>query len=77
MMPPALLRLQVNGFGIWLPIVLLWPFLFLLAPFVFLAGLFTLRPLDTVEAFFGLLAALRGLSVRVDQPGNSVNIQFW
>ena len=76
MIPPIFMRLRVNGFGVWLPVVLLWPFLLLLAPFVALFGAFTAQPLRAVEAYYFLLCSFRGLQVHVRQPGQIVDIQL-
>jgi hypothetical protein len=76
MIPPVFMRLRVNGFGIRLPVVLLWPLLLLLAPIVFLLGLLTLQPLYALEVYYGLLCSLRGLQVYVNQPGSIVELQL-
>ncbi len=76
MIPPFLLRLRVNGFGIWLPVVLLWPILALAVPLVALLGLFTAQPFGAVETYYTLLCSFRGLQVHVKQPGNTVDLQL-
>jgi hypothetical protein len=75
MIPPMLLRLRVNGFGIWLPLILLWPLALLFAPLVVLVALLALQPIRGLCVYYNLLCSLRGLQVHVRQPGNNVDIQ--
>ena len=65
-----ILSLNIQGWRIWLPIVLLWPLV--LAAF-FLVGLFTFQPFRAVAIGFRFLCSLRGLQVDVN---NKINFQL-
>jgi len=90
MIPPAMLRLKIRdaqnkGFGLWLPILLLWPlfilFGILLLPLVLLVSAFKFGPFKgpkAVALFYELFCSLRGLQVNVQgADGSSVKIIIW
>ncbi len=88
--PPSILRVRIRrrrrGFGIWLPLFLLWPpavlVMSLLAPLVLvMAALlwpFGLgRPLLLIGSLlFRLFCSLRGLEVSVESSPEQVLISF-
>ena len=88
--PPSLLRVQISignkGFGLWLPLLIIWPPLLLLglalAPLVILLALL-LWPLGlgrtlilTGPLLFRLFCSLRGLEIAVEGPKERVLINF-
>ena len=88
--PPSLLRMQIRkgnkGFGLWLPLLIIWPPLLLLclalAPLVILLAL-RLWPLGlgrtlilTGPLLFRLFCSLRGLEIAVEGPKERVLISF-
>jgi hypothetical protein len=68
-----MLRLQIQGFAVWLPLILLWPFVLPLMAFF---GLCTGQPRRSVRTTLFFIQSWRGLEVHVDQPGNFVQIQL-
>ena len=89
-LPPSILRLRVQNeqhrFGLWLPLILIWPLIVLaalvLAPLVLVLAIVLWpagwgRPLLLAgPRLFGLFCALRGLEVRVEQPKERVIVHF-
>jgi hypothetical protein len=87
--PPVLLRLNISGkrrFSLWLPLFLLWPVAaavaIVLAPLVLLAALI-LRPfvwgkllLLSGPMLFGVLCALRGLELELNQGNRLMLVSF-
>jgi hypothetical protein len=87
--PPMLLRLNISGkrrFSLWLPLFLLWPvvtaLVIALAPLVLLAALI-LRPfvwgkllLLSGPMLFGVLCALRGLELELNQGNRLMLVSF-
>jgi hypothetical protein len=87
--PPWLMHLGVGGrrcFSIWLPLFLLWPvaaaLAIVLAPLVLLAALI-LWPLVwgkllllSGPMLFGVLCALRGLELELNQGSRLLQISF-
>jgi hypothetical protein len=87
--PPLLMRLGVGGrrrFSIWLPLFLLWPvaaaLAIVLAPLVLLAALI-LWPLVwgkllllSGPMLLGVLCALRGLELELNQGSRLLQISF-
>lgn len=86
--PPSLLRVQIRNsdkrFGLWLPLLIIWPPLLLpglaLAPLVILLALL-LWPLHLGRTLilsgpllFRLFCALRGLEIAVERPKERVII---
>lgn len=67
MIPPSLLYLRVDRFGLWLPLFLVWPLLIVAAPFVFAFGLLTLHPFAALAVFYELFCSLRGLIIDVNE----------
>ncbi len=90
MWPPSILRLRIHDkqhhFGLWLPLLLIWPFALLLGllllPLVLIAMIvllicgWGLQPLLLGPRLFVLLCALRGLEVNVRDGSNQVLIRF-
>ena len=89
-MPPMVMSVSVKagsgpGFGIWLPLFLVWPFVLLLflilLPFVLLADVilaFTQSRFSVTRAVLALYAvtcALRGLSVDVNSRSNNTLVR--
>ena len=86
--PPSLLRVRVRQPGrrtrrIWLPLILLWPLA--IAIFVVLLPILLIvaaaggnlrKFLVLTWRSFGLLCALRGLHVEVDEPDESVFVSI-
>ena len=74
-----------KGVNLWLPLFLLWPVLLVLLilcfPFILLAELVRICGVDEIpkmfsllSAIYGFLAALRGLTVDVEDEENKVKI---
>lgn len=76
MIPPSLAYLRINGFGIWLPLFLLWPIALLAAPILLIVSLFTRKPLGFLTGSYALACALRGTLIDVEQPDNIVKIRI-
>ncbi len=90
-LPPSIMRIKIGekekGFRLWLPLFLLWPVVLLvallLAPFI-LVGAVVLwpkgwgRPLLLVgPLLLGLVFALRGLTIDVEDGDERVYISFF
>ena len=88
--PPSLLRLRIQTqdrrIGLWIPLIVIWPFVALIAlflsPFI-LIGVSLLwssgkgRPLLLAgPRIFGILCGLRGLTVSVQGPSQTVFVSF-
>ena len=88
--PPSLFRLRIQtpdrGIRLWVPLIVIWPFVALLAlflsPFV-LIGAALLWPsrkgrilLLAGPRIFGIVCGLRGLTVSVQGPSQTVFISF-
>ena len=90
MFPPSLFRLGVQTherrIGLWVPLIVVWPFAALLALFVapfILIGVALLWPsgrgrplLLAGPRIFGIVCGLRGLSVSVEGPSQRVFVSF-
>ncbi len=76
MIPPSLMYLRIGGFGVWLPLFLLWPLGLLLLPFVLLLALFAGKPLRLPLEFYRLCCGFRGTDILVEQPGQRVAIKI-
>ena len=90
MFPPSLFRLHIQPqerrIGLWVPLVVVWPFAALLALFVapfILIGVALLWPsgrgrplLLAGPRIFGIVCGLRGLSVSVEGPSQRVFVSF-
>ena len=88
--PPSILRLSVRGeghrFGLWLPLILIWPVFFVLAlvlaPLVLVtaAVLWPMgwgRPLLLAgPAIFRICCSLRGLEINVQDDSQIVYVNF-
>ncbi len=88
--PPSILRLRIrnggSGFGLWIPVILVWPLLvligLLLSPLVIVLSA-VLWPtgwgkplLFFGPVIFALLCSLRGLKVDVNDSGEGVTLYF-
>ena len=76
MIPPSLLYLRIQKFGLWLPLFLLWPLALILAPFVLIFGLISGKPLRFFVEAYRLCCALRGTLINVEQPGQRIKIRI-
>ena len=88
--PPSLLRIRIHNaerrFGLWLPLILLWPPIVLITLALFPIGLVLAavlwrsgwgRPLLlSGPSFFRLFCALRGLRIDVQDQTERVHISF-
>ena len=85
-MTPNIAIIQVNCFGgpslrLWLPLFLLWIPAVLLAPFIFLALIIAclisgVRFWRSIAIFWELLCSLPGTDVRVAAEGNRVLVRI-
>ncbi len=85
-MTPNLAYIQVSnphwrGIGLWLPLFLLWIPALLLAPFVLLAVVVSclvgrVDPWRAIGAFWAILCALPGTHVHVRSQENQVNVRI-
>ena len=91
MIPPAIMQLRIRdeygkGFGLWLPLFILWPiglvcFLFVL-PFLIIAEVvLTLvgdrfHPLIALLGICGVMSAMRGLNVNVDSKQSNKSVRI-
>lgn len=76
MIPPSLVYLRIQKFGVWLPLFLLWPLALILAPFVLIASLFTRAPPSFFVEAYRVCCALRGTLIDVEQPGQRIEIRI-
>lgn len=91
MTPPSLLRIHIVEHGdtkirLWLPIIVLWPFvgllgLLLLPAFLLVCGVMRFVYhrnwlFYTLPAIAGLLLELRGLHICVSNQGAGTKVQF-
>jgi hypothetical protein len=89
MIPPLIMRLHIRpagrgGFRLWLPLFIVWllllPLLMLLLPFILVAevilGLTRSRitPLGMLFGILGIVSALRGLHVDVDNARDGTKV---
>ena len=88
--PPSLLRVRVQtpdrGIRLWVPLFVIWPFVALLAlslsPFILIGASLLWssgkgRPLLLAgPRIFGILCGLRGLTVSVQGPSQTVFVSF-
>ena len=80
----AIIRIQnrrVRGFPIVLPVFLLWIPVILLSPFILLVILGVsiagrMNPWRTISAVWGLICGLPGTDVRVCADGNHVTVRI-
>lgn len=90
MIPPVLMRLKTGRFGLWVPVIVLWPLLLfleiLLWPVMVLVGL-AMIPVKgwgwgkgmilMIPWINGLMCAMRGFSLQVQSgDGRTVDIGF-
>ncbi len=89
-LPPSILRLRIRGeghrFGIWLPLILVWPVVLVLAlavaPLVLIAAAVAWpfgwgRPLLLVgPAIFRIFCSLRGLEIDVRDGPQTVYVHI-
>jgi hypothetical protein len=83
-LPPLAARVQFQGFGLWLPLFLLWPIVALVTlPFLVAAWLWLLvvdfsRGPAQLSAFasglYAIVCELRGTRVEVEHPRVSVTL---
>ena len=68
---------QGKGFNLWVPLFLLWPLLILALPVLLLVGMY-LRPkiLPLLSAAYGLLVAVRGFVVEIEDKETQVKIMI-
>jgi len=90
MFPPSIMHIRIagtscRGFNLWLPLILLWPFALVLglalAPLVLIAALCTWPRYGRMlllggPRLFGMLCALRGLRVYVEDGKDRVHVYF-
>ncbi len=88
--PPSVLRVRVldgdSRVSLWIPLILVWPLAvavyLVFLPIIVVAAGVTWRSglgkpiLFGGPALFRLYCALRGLEVKVDEPGESVLVYF-
>ena len=86
MLPPSVLQIRIGRFGLWIPLILIWPLAavlwLLVLPLLLLVAVLTFRWRWVVPmlllgpALFRLFAAFRGLEVDVQSNSSRVRVTF-
>ena len=90
MIPPSLFRLRIQTqerrIGLWVPLIVVWPFVallaFFMAPFILIGAVLLWpsgrgRPLLLAgPRIFGIVCGLRGLRFSVEGPSQRVFVSF-